>query len=170
MKIPKTFRPKKDGIKSRPRPRRLGRVLDQEYKKLDYQTETRKQELDYMARITEEYWDQLKDIVKPKKNIGTRDLEILLFQKTMNIIQKTESYCNTIGMTIYIGDPENVKEPEYQLGWVDIFEDDDDYIFYVTPTGQEIVDDLKTIRKQKFDKYPTKTQKRRKKKPKIRNS
>ncbi|MBU4502164.1 MAG: hypothetical protein KKA79_06210, partial [Nanoarchaeota archaeon] len=95
--------------------------------------ETKKQELDYIARLTEEYWDQLKDIFKPKKNIGTRDLEILLFK----------------------------------LGWVDILEDDDKYIFYVTPTGKEIVDDLKTIRKQKFDKYPTKQQKRRKKKPKL---
>jgi len=168
MKIPKSFRPEKE-LKENIKPNKLESFLKDEYKKIDEHAKQEKQAVDYIARVTNKYWDELVEICDPYKKLKGYELEEKLFNKTKKIIDNVEAHLAPAGITMRIRNPQKfMQEPEIVLGWVGLTEDRHCHVYYVTDEGLRIVNDLKKIKNQPNRRRSKKSIKVKKKKAKFR--
>lgn len=162
MKIPKVFIKKNSKIDTEKNyDGKLSDLVLEEFKKIDYQADFKKKEIEYTAMLAEEYWNILKEIVEKQKkdesldnlknlNLQKNDkpLESRIFDKAKEALKKLEAYSFPFGVTMHYGKPEDYEDTALLLGWakLDLVSNSyDAYAYKLTDEGREIINRLRKI-------------------------
>lgn len=149
MKLPKLFIYGNKNLSKHPADKRLAKVVQEEYKKIDALANEKKMEIDYIAGVVKKYWPRLVEILDPNNNFSSDQLDKVLFENVKKSVERLEDYCKpNLGFHVY--NPEHVNILEKWLGWVGFKRHQNTIVYshHLTKEGIEILDGLRKIKGQ----------------------
>ena len=122
----------------------LTEILLEEFKKIEDETELRKQEVDYIKELTEKNSDMLVDC--SEENADRKAYDLI----KNALIEVEKLYEDSINVIYDIGVKEGlVKRTSYLLGWTEIRQNKENerpFALYPTELGEKVYNGLRKLR------------------------